>query len=287
MEKNAYELIAMGARYWFILLSALVAWRGSVYLLREHFRRRKMLKKLPDAGMVGELRDEESGKAYPLPREGVLGGGRACDIRLRGLRRRHMNFAFVEGKGLLLTPCHGRSRILLDGAALGKGGYALHGDVLGVGGYTLRVRLFAGLNVPHPAAFRDHWQRAFEEELYAPEPVPFAAEDAGYAPYPDLDMPMDEAPMADAPYDETETDCAPESAVPYDDYAPLPLWENAPDAPSYAGEDYAFQEEDEGPQAFDDAVYGGETAYDSGDEEHLPVQIQRPRRRRSDRRNRG
>ena len=145
MDHNAYQLLALGARYWFVLLAAVLVWRGAAALLHEHYRRKKLLKKLPDAGMVGEMRDIDNDRAYPLPREGVLGGGRACDIRLRGLRRRDINFAFVEGKGLLLTPCHSRGEVLLDGAPLGKGGYALHGAMLRVGGYTLRIRLFAGM----------------------------------------------------------------------------------------------------------------------------------------------
>ena len=160
MDHNAYQLLALGARYWFVLLAAVLVWRGAAALLHEHYRRKKLLKMLPDAGMVGEMRDIDNDRAYPLPREGVLGGGRACDIRLRGLRRRDINFAFVEGKGLLLTPCHSRGGVLLDGAPLGKGGYALHGAMLRVGGYTLRIRLFAGLNVPRPAPYEEHWHSA-------------------------------------------------------------------------------------------------------------------------------
>ena len=120
MDHNAYQLLALGARYWFVLLAAVLVWRGAAALLHEHYQRKKLLKKLPDAGMVGEMRDIDNDRAYPLPREGVLGGGSACDIRLRGLRRRDINFAFVEGKGLLLTPCHSRGGVLLDGAPLGK-----------------------------------------------------------------------------------------------------------------------------------------------------------------------
>ena len=113
MDHNAYQLLALGARYWFVLLAAVLVWRGAAALLHEHYQRKKLLKKLPDAGMVGEMRDIDNDRAYPLPREGVLGGGSACDIRLRGLRRRDINFAFVEGKGLLLTPCHSRGGVLL------------------------------------------------------------------------------------------------------------------------------------------------------------------------------
>jgi hypothetical protein len=190
MNANAYQLLALGARYWFVLLAAILVWRGAVALLQEHHQRKKLLKKLPDAGMVGEMRDTDSDRAYPLPREGVLGGGRACDIRLRGLRRRAVSFTFVDGKGLMLTPCHSRGEILLDGAPLGKGGYALHGAVLHVGGYTLRIRLFAGLNVPRPAPYEERWHTAYEdEELYAPEYAAMYAAQMGYGEAPQGNMP--------------------------------------------------------------------------------------------------
>lgn len=175
MQSNGYQLLALGARAFFVLLAALIVLRAALSLLREHRARKRLLKRLPDAGMVGEMRDIENDTGYPLPREGVLGGGRGCDIRLKGLRRRQVNFAYVEGKGILLTPCHRRTDTLLDGAPLGRGAYALHGAMLRVGGYTLRIRLFAGLNVPHPAPYQEHWQPVYEEELYAPEYGSFTA----------------------------------------------------------------------------------------------------------------
>lgn len=227
MDGNAYQLLALGARYWFVLLAALLVWRGALALLHEHYQRKKLLKKLPDAGMVGEMRDIEDDRAYPLPREGVLGGGRGCDIRLRGLRRRAVNFAFVEGKGLLITPCHSRGEVLLDGAPLRKGGYALHGAVLRVGGYTLRVRLFAGLNVPHPAPYEQHWQQAYEEdELYAPEYAAYLA--SHYVPYDNAYAQQGtEPPPAFAYYD----DAAPMQA-------PMPTGSAAYNDPSH----YPYQE---------------------------------------------
>ena len=170
MLSSAYQLIALGARYLFVFLALLIVLRAGTSLLSEHRRRKKKLRNLPDAGMVGEMRDTDNDRAYPLPREGTLGSGRGCDIRLKGLRRRHVNFSFVEGKGLLLTPCHSRSEVLLNNAPLGKGGYALHGALMQAGGYTLRIRLFAGLNVPRAASFQERFQPVYGEDLYAPDP---------------------------------------------------------------------------------------------------------------------
>ena len=49
MDHNAYQLLALGARYWFVLLAAVLVWRGAAALLHEHYQRKKLLKKLPDA----------------------------------------------------------------------------------------------------------------------------------------------------------------------------------------------------------------------------------------------
>lgn len=297
MDGNAYQLLAIGARYWFVLLAALLVWRGALALLHEHYQRRKLLKKLPDAGMVGEMREIDTDRAYPLPREGVLGGGRGCDIRLRGLRRRAVNFAFVEGKGLLLTPCHSRSEVLLDGVPLHKGGYALHGAMLRVGGYTLRVRLFAGLNVPHPAPYEQHWQQAYEEdELYAPEYAAYlashyAAYDGAFAqqgaePPPAFDYYDDAVPM-DAPagspvqgyscypYMETQPVMPPQPSPMPDMYAP-PAVAMPPAAPMPAQP--LDIDTDDAPAPFEGSDYAPRG-------EDVPAPFEAPRRhRRSDRR---
>ena len=183
MQGTYYQLLALAARGLFLALILLLVLRAGGSLLRQHRARKELLRQLPDAGMVGEMRDIESDKSYPLPREGVLGGGRGCDICLKGLRRRHVTFAYVPGKGILITPCHRRSACWLDGQPLRRGAYALHGALLRVGGYTLGVRLFAGLDVPSAALLQEHWQPASGDDLYAPDD-PAAA--GGYAPaYPD------------------------------------------------------------------------------------------------------
>ncbi len=165
MGAALYQLLALGARYLFIVLALLVVLRAARSLLHEHYERKKILKKLPDAGKVGELRDLESGSCYPLPREGVLGGGHAADVRIRGLRRRTADVAFVDGKGLLITPCRRSILIQLDGEDIGRGVYALHNSVLSIGSRRFLVRLFAGLSVPRSV----RWQAAPEEDLYAPD----------------------------------------------------------------------------------------------------------------------
>ena len=197
-----YSLLVQAMRAVFIALAALTVLRASMSLLAQHRERKKLLRRLPDAGMVGEMRDIESDISYPLPREGVLGGSAGCDIRLKGLRRRHVTFSFVDGKGVLITPCHRRTAAWLDGVEIRKGAYALHGALLRVGGYTLRIRLFAGLDVPEASQYQDHWRPAYEEEYYPPEGLaafgPGGAVPPAFPDYPDDDMPpafSDRVPM--------------------------------------------------------------------------------------------
>lgn len=226
MPESLYQLIAMAARPVFLILAALIVLRGSRILLSQHHERKKLLRHLPDAGMVGEMRDIESDKSYPLPREGVLGSGRGCDIRLKGLRRRQVSFAFVEGKGVLLTPARRRSATWLDGVPLDRPAYALHGALLRVGGYTLSIRLFAGLNVPDAAQLHNHWQPAFEEDFYAPDETGMAPVQMPYGVYWPAQEPVsdEDVPLFDltppAPEEEAPPEPAP-IAQPADSPAPV------------------------------------------------------------------
>lgn len=296
MLSSLYEVLALGARALFLVLGCLVVLRGALYLLREHHTRKKILRSLPDAGMVGEMRDVDSDKAYPLPREGVLGGSHSCDIRLKGLRRRQVNFTFVEGKGVLLTPCTRRHDVLLNGDPLGRGAYALHGAMLRAGGYTLRIRLFAGLNVPHPATFQEMRQPVFEEELYGPDfgayndpnlsPAPFVPaysqqeEPLFYSQRMPV-MPQSYAPVPE-PYPQPET-YAPQSepAPAYEPEYELPYAYDVPSDTPFADAQPVYpcaddlQQENNDPPLFDAPF-----APAQGSDPAVPYQ----RRRRSDRR---
>ena len=228
MPENLYQLLALAARALFIVLAALAVLRSALGLLSQHRARKKLLKQLPDAGMVGELRDIESNKSYPLPREGVLGGGRGCDIRLKGLRRRQVSFAYVPGKGILLTPCHGRSATWLDGIPLRRSAYALHGALLRVGGYTLCIRLFAGLDVPEAATLQGNWTPLTgEEEAWA--------EEAGDIPLFDYAPGYDYQPPAPMPMQPQEPPAAPPAYAPQPDFTPVQTMDEAlPDLPEEA-----------------------------------------------------
>jgi len=267
MDSHAYQLLALGARYLFVFWAGVIVLRASLSLLKEHRQRKKTLRNLPDAGMVGEICDVDSGKSYPLPREGVLGGGRGCDIRIRGLRRRHVNFAFVDGKGLLLTPCHHRSVVLLDGQPIRRGGYALHGACMQAGEYQLRIRLFAGLKMPRRAQYAQYFQPAFEEDLYAPDDLLFTPVQPDFIPYPPEEAPIAQSDENYAPPAAYYAPPSQEAAAPETFYQAAAYPENAytPVAPS---------EEDAPPLPFDNVF---------AHEEEDPLPGTRVRHRRSER----
>ncbi len=143
MSSESYELIAMGLRYWFAALGALVVLRGLMWLMRDRREYLRTLRDLPDAGLIGELVDFSSGESHPLAEEGILGSGHSCDVRIVGLRKRHLEFSFAKGKGVRLRPCHRRSEILVDGRRIAREGYARHGSRILAADKALLIRLFS------------------------------------------------------------------------------------------------------------------------------------------------
>ena len=131
MAESSYELLSMGLRYWFVLLIVLALLRAYFLMRRDNRDYRQALRQLPDAGLIGEVVDLHTGTAQPLPREGLMGSSRSCDIRHPGMHRREMEFIFRPGFGVKLIPIHRKHRALLDNEPLQKGDdFALHGTVL-------------------------------------------------------------------------------------------------------------------------------------------------------------
>jgi len=157
-----YEVIAQGARYWFLFLMALIAWRSWRWYRKDKRQAKKRLKLLPDAGFVGEMVVIQSegtlprGAVLAVPREGTLGALRTNDLCLpgAGVAKRHLWFRFEDGRGLLVEP-FGNNAATVDGEEAARRGQTLcmaHGSWLLVGPYTLRLRLFAGFESTGRAA---------------------------------------------------------------------------------------------------------------------------------------
>ena len=180
MQDAVYELVSMGLRYLFVLLLLLMLLRTFGLMRRDGRAWRRTLRQLPDAGLVGELVDLATGRGYPLSREGMIGSGRSCDIRLPGLRRRELEFLFRPGKGLRLMPAHRKIDASLNGERLSSvNEIALHGTVLEIRDVAYRFRLFAGLGLPVRQASQQPLAPSLaKEEMgieYAAQPLPPSA----------------------------------------------------------------------------------------------------------------
>lgn len=168
MPSEIYEVIAQGARYWFLFLMALIVWRSFRWYRRDKRQAKKRRKLLPDAGYVGEMVVLEGGgglnrgDALPVPCEGTLGSLRSNDLCVpaAGVGKRHLWFCFEEGEGLKIEPFRTMTAVV-DGQELsGRNAsvYMAHGSRLFVGEAVLRLRLFAGFEgashaaLPHEAA---------------------------------------------------------------------------------------------------------------------------------------
>ena len=164
MPTDIYTLIALAARYWFLFLGILIVWRSFSWLRKDSRLRRKRIKRLPDAGYVGEMVVLAGGgllpvgTTIPLPREGTIGSLRICDVvvPVEGVLNKHLAFQFRNGKGLFVEPFY-KAEFEVDGENGGKRGRPMvlyHGSRLALGDAVLRMRLFVGVDAPRPVKTR-------------------------------------------------------------------------------------------------------------------------------------
>ena len=207
MPADQYELVALVARYWFAFLGVVIVWRSFRWLRKDANRKRKRLKQLPDAGLVGELVVLAGSEALPpgsvisLPREGTLGSLRSCDVSVpcSGVASHHGDFRFVDGVGLVFTPA-AHHLVMVDGQEPGpnqREWVLHHGSRLAICDAVLRMRLFMGLETARSAAFqqdvqdygmlpdmavaKDEWQEGEEADPVYPPAAPVVFHQ-GFAP---------------------------------------------------------------------------------------------------------
>ena len=158
MPSDVYEVLALGARYWFLLLGGIVVFGSYRWLFADRKERHTKLKMLPDAGMIGEFvvlegsAELPENTRLPVPREGNLGYTRGCDIVVpcAGVSGVHADFVFDERYGLLVHP-HRRRSCSINGVAMGHRdnpvAFAMHhGDELKIGDALLKLGVFYGLD---------------------------------------------------------------------------------------------------------------------------------------------
>lgn len=203
MPQELYEILAQGASYWFAFLGIVIVWRSFAWLRKDGRARRKRVRQLPDAGLVGEMvvilgNDAlPEGTLLPLPPEGVMGSLRICDICVpaEGVAGKHLSFRFRKGKGLAVIPWP-QQIIWVDGEEYGHRGkppIMCHGSRLQVGDIVMRMRLFMGVEGGRAArrcepmeAMRmpDDWQNQTLPHFQAMQPF---EDHEDYQEYPDYD----------------------------------------------------------------------------------------------------
>lgn len=154
MSEGAYELLALAARYWFVVLIALVVFRGAHVCAADNRRNRALRGR--SAGSVGEfliIRDENrrrlEGKRFSVPVEGILGSARVADVRIRSraVARRHLWLKYADG--YLTVRALGRASFSAPRTADGR--FVLcDGDELQIGPLTLTLVLYDAQEIAAP-----------------------------------------------------------------------------------------------------------------------------------------
>lgn len=154
MSSEWYQVLSLGARYWFALLGVVIVWRALRWQWSDSRRRKQVLRNLPDAGYIGTLYVLEGesdafdeGDSINIPAEGVLGSAMGCDVFIPhpSISARHMLFhLFPDG---LHVRAYRDQQLTVDGEILEPGEQAilLHGATLEVGAVEMQLRLFVGV----------------------------------------------------------------------------------------------------------------------------------------------
>lgn len=150
MSADAYELLALTARYVFTALMLLIVLRAARGALVDSRRAAKLRRLSPMTGISGELVVMDPlpklprGMRFPVIREGMIGTGRRADVRIRhaSVRRRHALFQLTE-RGLHIRT-HASSRLFDAVGNPARELTLLDGDSFTLGG----VHLLLVLSVP-------------------------------------------------------------------------------------------------------------------------------------------
>lgn len=215
VSPEIWNVLFLLSRWFFVILAVVVLVSALGWLASDRRARKEHLRALPGAGTVGELvvlsgSDHLPAQTwFPVPREGVLGSVRSCDLVVPGpgIRSCHLDFRWQDGVGLLLYPRSG-CEVLVDGVPLDCRSDAsarpmTHGMCLQVGPVVLRLQLFAAMDhTVHPL------QQAVPAEMEVPPAgIPWGAQQPAFPPVqetipvPPAADPMPVPPIGCAPAD--------------------------------------------------------------------------------------
>ena len=175
VSPEIYKVITQASRYLFAFFALMLLLFALSWLYDERRKRRERLRYLPEAGNIGEMvviagSDQLPVDTwFPIPREGILGSLRSCDLVVPcpGVHARHLAFSWQDGTGLIIKPFPG-CETFVDGVSLitaekSEMPVMVHGSCLQVGSAVLRLQLLSAL---------EHTNRPFT--VTAPEPfLPF------------------------------------------------------------------------------------------------------------------
>ena len=215
VSPEIWNVLFLLSRWLFVILAVVILVSALGWLAADRRARKERLRALPGAGTVGELvvlsgSDHLPAQTwFPVPREGVLGSVRSCDLVVPGpgIRSCHLDFRWQDGVGLLLYPRSG-CEVLVDGVPLDCRSDAsarpmTHGMCLQVGPVVLRLQLFAAMDhTVHPL------QQAVPAEMEVPPAgIPWGAQQPAFPPVqetipvPPAADPMPVPPIGCAPAD--------------------------------------------------------------------------------------
>jgi len=269
VSPEIYKVISTASRYLFAFFALMLLLFAFAWLYDERRKRRERFRYLPEAGNIGEMVVISGSDQlpvdtwFPVPREGILGSLRSCDLVVPcpGVRARHLSFFWQDGTGLVIKPYPG-CETFVDGVSLISADKSempvmLHGSCLHVGSVVLRLQLLSALehtNRPFPVSAP---ASEYADGIAAQQPLP-------YAPFPQESVP----PFSDA----SDPEYMPPSCPPGQPVVSASLSDRTfpePPAGSCPPSD----------PPSDPVVLNGMPR----PEEHVPVQPSAPRRRRADR----
>ena len=157
VSPDLYEILSLAMRYVFAFLALFIVLRAYLWLLSDRHERRSKLRKMPNAGTIGELLVLHGSPELPIstflpvPREGTLGSVRTCDLTVPcpGVRHEHLFFSWEDGAGLLLEPIH-HSPLSVNQNTITPSSdsgpvFLRHGDILTIGDATLQLQIYTSL----------------------------------------------------------------------------------------------------------------------------------------------
>ena len=129
MSQETYNAVFLASHWLFVFFALMLLLFAFAWHHTDRKERKDRFKNLPGAGTIGELvvlsgsNELPPDTWFPVPREGILGSLRSCDLVVPcpGVRSQHLDFSWQDGTGLLIRPRLG-CEVLVDGVPVSRHG---------------------------------------------------------------------------------------------------------------------------------------------------------------------